>query len=58
MDIPALSMSMAQHNVETQFGVAMLAKSLDLVEESGDAMVQMMEQSVNPNLGSNIDVCV
>lgn len=58
MDIPALSMSMAQNNTETQVGIAILAKSLDTVEQAGDAMVQMMEQSVNPNLGSNIDVSI
>ena len=30
MDIPALSMAMAQYNINSQVGVAMLGKSLDM----------------------------
>ena len=30
MDIPALSMAMAQYNINSQVGVAMLDKSLDM----------------------------
>lgn len=36
--------------------VSMLKKSLDLVETNGDMLTKMMEQSVNPNIGANIDV--
>lgn len=36
-------------------GIAVLAKSLDQVEISSQNMIKMMEQSVNPNLGANID---
>lgn len=35
---------------------AMLKKTLDSVEMTGDMMTKMMEQSVNPNLGANIDI--
>lgn len=35
---------------------AMLKKSLDSIESSGAALTKMMEQSVNPNLGANIDI--
>ena len=36
--------------------VAMLKKSLDSVETNGDMITQMMERSVNPNIGANIDI--
>ncbi len=36
----------------------MLSNALDMAEESGAAMIKMMEQSVNPNLGQNIDLRV
>ena len=58
MDIPTLSVAMSQANVVNQYNVAMLAKTLDTVEESGALMIKMMEQSVNPNLGQNIDLRV
>ena len=38
--------------------MAMLRKSLDTVETSGEMLTQMMEQSVNPNVGANIDICL
>lgn len=37
-------------------GTAVLAKSLDTVETAGQNMIKMMEKSVNPNLGTNIDL--
>lgn len=58
MDIPALSVAMSQANIVTDYSVAMLAKTLDTVQESGDQMIQMMEQSVHPNLGQTIDIRV
>lgn len=36
--------------------MAMLRKSLDSIEMNGSMITQMMEQSVNPNIGSNIDI--
>lgn len=56
MDIPALSMAMASSQVQTNFGIAMLSKTLDSVQDSSDGMVKMMEQSVNPEIGGNIDI--
>ncbi len=37
-------------------GTAVLAKSLDSFEQSGEGLVKLMEQSVNPNIGMNIDL--
>ena len=35
---------------------SILKKSLDSAEQSGSMLVKMMEQSVNPNIGANIDI--
>ena len=56
MDIAALSMGMSQQNIMSQIGVAVLDKSLSTVSSATDSMVKMMEQSVNPSLGQNIDI--
>ena len=37
-------------------GTAMLGKSLDMAEDLGAGMVKMMEASVTPELGQNIDL--
>ncbi len=63
MDIAGLSMALAQTQLNTDFGVAMLSKSLDVTESMGDSLINMMdrsmmEQSVTPHLGSNIDLSV
>lgn len=60
MDIPALSMALAQTQTISDVGIAMLSKSLDSMETDGGAMIDMMkssmELSVNPAIGSNIDL--
>ncbi len=59
IDIPSLSMAMSQNKVMSDFSVAMLDKSLDTFTDLGDTMTKvLMEQSVNPNLGGNIDISV
>ena len=58
MDITTLSSSMSLADVSSQVGIAVLAKNLDTIETLGDGMKKMMEMSVNPNLGANIDVQV
>ena len=63
MDIPALSMSMAQTNVLSDVGTAMLAKSMEQAEVVSASLTEMidsaaMERSVYPELAGNIDVSV
>ena len=58
MDIAALSMSMKMADLQNQVGVAMLSKSIDSLEDTGEGIVKMMESSVTPDLGQNIDVTV
>jgi len=36
--------------------MSILKKSLDTAETNGNMLIQMMEQSINPNIGSNIDI--
>lgn len=58
MDIAALSMNIAQTNVLNQVNIAMLSKSLDTTEAIGDGLTKMLEQSVTPSIGGNIDVSI
>ena len=58
MDIAAISMAISQQNLMTNVNVALLSQSLDTVETVGADMVKMMEQSVHPNLGQNLDITV
>jgi hypothetical protein len=58
MTISSIAPSVSPSVVDTQsssIDIAVLAKSLDLFSQSGESMVQMMEQSVNPAVGANFD---
>ncbi|QHQ60011.1 putative motility protein [Anaerocolumna sedimenticola] len=56
MDISMASMLQSQSQIITQVSTAVLNMNLDTVEGMGDSLVKMMEQSVNPNVGQNIDI--
>lgn len=56
MDIQRVSIEMATSKVTEQASTAMLKKSLDNYKQTGEQLTKMMELSVNPNLGKNIDV--
>lgn len=58
MDIAALSTMMSQQKLLTNVSVAVMSKSLDMVEDTGDSLSKMLEQSVQPNLGQTIDITV
>jgi len=58
MDIPALSIQLSTAKAEDMVSVALLKKSIDTAEENGAEMIKMMERSVTPNLGQNIDLRV
>lgn len=45
-----------QGSLAESVSIEVLSKQLDQIEASGTQMIQMMEQSVNPNLGQSIDV--
>ncbi len=63
MDIAGVSMSLAQADLTSKVGTAVLSKTMDTNEALGAGMVRMidaaaMEVSVNPAVGSNFDVRV
>jgi uncharacterized protein YdaL len=58
MDIASLSMAMSTQNALSDVGVLMLNKSLDTMEDMGENMTKIMESSVTPYLGQNIDYFV
>jgi len=56
MDIAQLSYSLALQNTATAYSFAVINLSMDTVETAGDGIVKMMESSVTPNVGGNIDI--
>ena len=63
MDIPALSMALANVKTANEVGMAVLSKAMDQNEIQGAGIVNMidaaaMERSVNPAVGSNFDMLV
>lgn len=63
MDITGMSMAVSQANLQTDIGVAVLSKTMDTTEVMGQGLISIMdaaamENSVNPHLGSNLDLRV
>lgn len=60
MNIASLPVSTTQYQSASSpvIGMAVLSKTLDTAKLSGQSMIKMMEQSINPNLGVNIDTKV
>lgn len=61
MDIAALSMDLAMMNTQNQVGLKVLDTAMETKESLAAGMMNMMdaaalENSVSPNLGSNIDI--
>lgn len=61
MDIAGLSTALSHVQLMNDFSIAMLSKSMDTVDTLGAGLVEMidasaMELSVNPAVGSNIDI--
>lgn len=63
MDIAALSMGLSQMKVAQQASISVMKMAMDTGKTQMNDMVQMvqqntkmMEQSVTPHLGSNLDI--
>lgn len=54
--VGSVGISVSDVDTMNMIDVSILKKSLDAVETNGSMLIQMMEQSINPNLGSNIDI--
>ncbi|MDP4095704.1 YjfB family protein [Paenibacillus sp. P96] len=58
MDIGAMSMALSQSSLKLNAGMKVISISKEMTETQGQAMIQMMEKSVQPNLGGNLDIRV
>ncbi len=59
MEIQGLGLSstvLSNANTSSAVGMAMLDKTLQTDQENGDSLVKMLERSVNPLIGQNIDI--
>lgn len=56
--IANLSVSMSQQKLMTNISTAVLDMTLDSFEGQASEMVKLMEASVQPNLGQNINTYV
>ena len=58
MDITGIASSIQQSGIMQQVGIEMLDMAMEQEEVASNSMIKMLEQSVQPNLGSNFDVSV
>jgi len=56
MDVSLMTAASGMLNLSTEIQVAVLRNSLDLVEATGEGIQKIMESSVMPHLGQNIDI--
>lgn len=62
MDVAAISMALASSKTQASASVAVASKVKDLAEQNGANLIKLMEstnvmeQSVTPHVGGNIDV--
>lgn len=58
MSITSMAISAASIDTGSSIGLAMVRKSLEAMAAEGNGMKQLMEASVNPDIGQNIDYMV
>ena len=56
MSIASLSTDIAMAKTMSAVGTAVMKQTMDTNEAMGEGMVKMMENSVTPHLGNNVDV--
>lgn len=56
MDIAALSMGLSQMKLANEVGTSVLKMAMDIAQPQMEGITQMMELSVNPHVGSNLDL--
>lgn len=56
MDIAALATVQQMHAVRGEVAIGVASKVKDMMEANGANLVRMMEQSITPHIGKNIDV--
>ncbi|WP_238475815.1 YjfB family protein [Clostridium manihotivorum] len=55
-DIANLSITMKQENLSQEVGTELTKKTIDTSKDDAQALIKMMELSVNPNVGIKLDV--
>ena len=55
--LPHISID-SEPTLENQIGIELLKNNLEMIEQSGEGIRKMMEASVTPELGQNVDVYV
>ena len=59
MDIPKISMNMAQNNLMTAVNVELLGISLDTIEQTGEQMTELIESAGTQVMSADhIDVLI
>lgn len=58
MDIAGLSMVMNQSKVMEAASLAVMKMAMNTGKENAQAMTEIMEKSVNPNVGQHLDIRV
>ena len=63
MDIASVSMALSNVDLQSRVGVAVLDKAMESGEALAAGVIEMidsaaMERSVNPHIGSNVDLRV
>lgn len=56
LSIASLSTELATNKTMTEVSLSVLKQEMENEEAVGNQMIQMMERSVNPSLGANVDV--
>lgn len=56
MDIAAMSMGLSQMKLANEVGTSVLKMAMDNSEVQAEGLNRMMEQSVNPHIGSSVDM--
>lgn len=63
MDIAKMSMDLSQTQLMDAVGTKVLSMSLDMVDQGAEGLIEMMDESmmetsVNPDLGKNLDIMI
>ncbi|WP_433945790.1 YjfB family protein [Paenibacillus sp. SN-8-1] len=58
MDIAALSTSMSQSSLAQAVGIRVLNMAKEQAEGQAQNMVQLIQQSMDPNLGRKLDISI
>lgn len=56
MSIAALSVGMNQGQAMQDFSIGMLKKSMDAATQGTEKLLESLPQSLDPNLGANLDI--